>query len=161
MNPTKGICVDCPDDGKERWFGNKSKRLCVFHNKKRKVQQKKEKNIEKGEEETLKEFYERLWESRPHVSFLTGEKLLEKGHPFWLNQFCHILPKGKAMYPKFKFYEKNLVFLTHYQHLLLDSSSEEDRALYKERKALEGIDCDWNKIYSLQEELKSQYPNIL
>ena len=154
----KGICRECPDDGKDRWLANNRLRLCDYHNKKRKVENKKQKNIDKGEETTLAEFYNKVWESRPHKSFLTGTPLLEdKESSFWINQFAHVLPKGLSMYPKFKFYEKNIILLTAYEHTLLDFASENQRMMYQMLMRESGVQCDWEKIYTLRETLKQEY----
>ncbi len=42
-----------------------------------------------------KEMFEWIWENRPHVSELSGQNLLPKGHSQWHWQFLHVLPKGK------------------------------------------------------------------
>lgn len=154
MRVKRGICVEC---GAEKWLANNSKKLCYYHNQLRKQKEKKEKQLSKQQYEPLKDFYKRIWASRPHISFLTGESLETTHKSLWLNMFCHVLAKGRAMYPKFKHYEKNIILLSPYEHWLLDKGSAEDRALYQQRKLEQGIPCDWNKIYELKEELKAEY----
>ena len=46
------------------------------------------------------ELFNYIWETRPHVSELTGEKLLPKGDFKWHWQFLHVLPKGSYKYYK-------------------------------------------------------------
>ena len=42
-----------------------------------------------------KEMFDWIWDNRPHISELSGQNLLPKGHPLWHWQFLHVLPKGK------------------------------------------------------------------
>ncbi len=98
------------------------------------------------------EMYEKIWNSRDRVSFLSGKPLVSEGSVFWHNQFAHILAKGKAKYPKFKLYSKNIILLTPEEHNLLDFCSSDDREKYGHRN-----NCDWNKVYNLQDELKNEY----
>lgn len=157
MRIRKGICVEC---GEEKWLANNARKLCQYHNNIRKLNIKKEKREEKGEDELIS-VYKRIWASRPHISFLTGESLETTHKSLWVNQFAHVLAKAANKYPKFKYYDKNIILLSPIQHSLLDHGSEEARALYQARKLEQGIPCDWNKIYELRDKLKTQYPNIL
>ena len=99
------------------------------------------------------ELYKEIWYSREHKSFLSGKPLnIEEGTSFWFNIFAHALAKGKAKYPKFKLYSKNIILLTPQEHNLLDFCSSDDREDYAKRNG-----CDWKKVYDIQEELKSEY----
>ena len=99
------------------------------------------------------ELYKAIWDSREHKSFLSGKPInLVEGSNFWFNVFAHVLAKGKAKYPKFKLYSKNIVMLTPEEHNLLDHCSSDEREKYAKRTG-----CDWNKIYNLAEELKEEY----
>lgn len=60
------------------------------------------------------ELFNHIWETREHVSELSGEQLLHKGHPQWHWQFLHILPKGS--YPAFKLREDNIILGTIKEH---------------------------------------------
>lgn len=70
-----------------------------------------EKGLKKKEEkkkllEKDKEFYLKIWNSRPHVCFETGKFL---GNEPLLTMFHHVLPKAK--YPSYRHSEKNIVLL--------------------------------------------------
>jgi len=100
------------------------------------------------------ELYHKIWDMRDHVSFLSGKPLVSKGSSFWHNQFAHVLAKGKAKYPMFKLYSKNIILLTPEEHNLLDFCSKDDRDKYGLRNR-----CDWNKVVNLIDELKEEYNN--
>jgi hypothetical protein len=53
-----------------------------------------------------KELFMHIWNSRPHVSELTGEPLLPINNDLWHFQFLHVLPKGS--YPSYKLREENI-----------------------------------------------------
>lgn len=102
------------------------------------------------------ELYKILWENEEHISFLSGKPIpIKEGSSFWYNIFAHVLAKGKAMYPNFKLYSKNIVFLTPEEHFLLDHSSEDKREQYAKEN-----NCSWDKLYELKEELKEEYKTI-
>lgn len=44
------------------------------------------------------EMFNWIWENRPHISELTGDPLLPKGHFKWHWQFLHVLPKSYTYY---------------------------------------------------------------
>ena len=54
-----------------------------------------------------KEMFNYIWETRDHVSELTGKPLLPKGHFKWHWQFIHVLPKGS--YPAYKLKLENML----------------------------------------------------
>jgi hypothetical protein len=54
-----------------------------------------------------KELFNHIWETRPHISELSGLPLLPKGHPQWHWQFIHVL--GKGPYPSYKLREENIL----------------------------------------------------
>jgi hypothetical protein len=106
---------------------------------------------------TLTELYKQLWDTRPHVSFLSDIEInIPEGSDWWFNIFAHVLAKALNKYPKYKLYAPNIIFLTPEEHRLLDFGTNEQRLKYAEEH-----NCSWNKIYNLAEELKSSYPNIL
>ena len=70
--------------------------------------------------------------------------------------FAHILAKGDNKYPKFCYYPKNIVVLTADEHHLLDHSSAQKRQDYTEIYL-----CDWNWIYELAEQLKTEYDQLV
>lgn len=63
---------------------------------------------------TQSKLFDHIWNTRSHVSELTGKPLLPKGHFQWIWQFSHILPKGS--YPKWKFEEKNIILCLPEEH---------------------------------------------
>ena len=153
----KGICVEC---NKETWLANNALRLCNYHNKIRKMEKKKQKNVERGEDITLTELYQKIWDSRPHKSFLTGKTLDLIPRVFWKNIFCHCLAKGQNQYPKFKLKEYNIILLTPREHFLLDFGTEQSRDQYKTECESQGLPCDWGQIRALQETLKTKYNEL-
>lgn len=54
-----------------------------------------------------KELFNHIWETREHISELSGKPLLPKGHFKWHWQFIHVL--GKGPYPSYKLEEKNIL----------------------------------------------------
>jgi len=98
------------------------------------------------------ELYHSIWEERDHVSYLSGKPLVREGSSFWHNQFAHVLAKGKAKYPKFKLFSKNIILLTPEEHNLLDFCSESDREKYGVNK-----ECSWKKVYEYKESLIKEY----
>jgi len=99
------------------------------------------------------ELFKKIWDSRGHVSFLSSKLITEReGSPFWFSIFAHVLAKGKAKYPKFKMYSKNIIILTPTEHFLLDHCSEDERQKYASRN-----NCNWDKVYELRCQLKREY----
>jgi hypothetical protein len=63
---------------------------------------------------TQKEMLLWIWGNRPHVSELTGEPLLPKGHYKWYWQFLHVL--SKQAYPSYKFESDNIILALPEEH---------------------------------------------
>jgi hypothetical protein len=63
------------------------------------------------------EFFESIWNTRPHYSQVSGEFL---GHEFNVCFFAHVLPKGA--YPKFRNLEVNILLMTFDEHQEYDHS---------------------------------------
>ena len=61
-----------------------------------------------------KELFDHIWETRPHVSEISGKPLYPKSHSLWHFQFLHVLSKGA--YPSFKFREENIMLATPEEH---------------------------------------------
>ena len=102
------------------------------------------------------ELYKIIWDSNEHKSFLSGRPInLIEGSSFWFNVFAHVLAKGKAKYPKFRLYSKNIIMLLPEEHFLLDHCPEEERKKYAELHK-----CDWNKVYNLRDSLIEEYKTI-
>lgn len=64
---------------------------------------------------TQKEMFNYIWETRPHVSQLTGVPLEhQKGSKMWHWQFLHVLPKGK--FKKYALNSDNILLGTPEEH---------------------------------------------
>lgn len=63
---------------------------------------------------TLTELFNYIWETRPHVSELSGDPLVYPGHPKWHHQMMHVL--GKQAFPKFKYKPFNIILGTIDEH---------------------------------------------
>ena len=60
------------------------------------------------------EMFDWIWDNRPHISEISSEPLLPKGHLQWHWQFLHILPKGS--YPKYKLNPDNIMLALPEEH---------------------------------------------
>lgn len=58
--------------------------------------------------------FDYLWETRAHVSEVSGLPLLPKGHSMWHFQFAHILSKGA--YPRYKLLPENIMLMRPEEH---------------------------------------------
>jgi hypothetical protein len=96
-----------------------------------------------------------LWNTRPHESELSGIPI----EHFSVSCMAHLLAKGLNKYPAFKLYDKNIMILTEYEHHLLDAVTIESRGRYQQEMKELGYDCDWQKIFDRQRELKIEYQN--
>jgi len=61
-----------------------------------------------------KELFKHIWETREHISELTGKPLLSENHPQWHWQFLHVLSKGA--YPGYKLREENILLALPEEH---------------------------------------------
>jgi len=73
-----------------------------IESKKTKIKPRSAKNKELVKAELL--VFKKIWESRPHYCEVTGKPI----HTFDVRCFSHVLTKGA--YPRFRLYEKNIVF---------------------------------------------------
>ena len=90
-----------------------------------------------------KPVFEKIWNERAHVCWITGDRLPE---PAKADYFFHVLPKGA--YPGYKTNEENLILTrSDYHH---DWHS-------KGRSELLEKDSRWQKVFDLYDELKIQY----
>ena len=101
-----------------------------------------------------KVIFEEIWQERDKKSFLSGVDL-RLFEDKWVNLFAHVLAKGKAKYPKFKLYKKNIILLTPQEHMLLDHGTKEMRKKYAEEYLV-----DWSRIQLLKLELIEEYKNL-
>lgn len=88
--------------------------------------------------------FNQVWNERPHVSEVSREPLLPKGHAQWHWQFQHILPKG--LYGKFKLRKDNIILLTAIEHYNVTNMEY----LVKD-------DPKWKVYYERKEKLKQEY----
>jgi len=80
---------------------------------------------------TQKEMFDYIWNNRPHVSELSEQPLLPKGHPRWHFQFLHVLPKGNWL--AYKYESDNILLGTEDEHANQESNPI-FRAKYDELK---------------------------
>ncbi len=88
------------------------------------------------------EFFREIWEERPHVCFVTGERILE----FNIMCFAHVLPKGH--YGKWRLNKDNIVLMSPESHWAQHNLAQSD---------LEDQEEGWIKFFTLQSELKLEY----
>lgn len=92
---------------------------------------------------SLKELFNYVWETRPHVSEISGDPLLPKGHSQWHFQMMHLLSKNT--YPKFKFRSECIILGLPHEHDHQDSypifveRREQARQLYNQEFYQNGI----------------------
>jgi len=94
-----------------------------------------------------KEIFADIAEKREWFCFVTDEKLWE----LTPTQFMHVLPKALNKYPKYKHYEPNIVLVTNEVHYKWDFTPRSEL-----RK-----DPRFDKLFELEEHLKSIYPKLL
>ena len=74
-----------------------------------------------------KSLFDHIWETRPHVSEISGKPLVSKNHMMYHWQFAHILPKGA--YPKYRLNPENIMLMTWEEH-----QSQESFEAFQQRK---------------------------
>jgi len=98
------------------------------------------------------DLFKHLWATREHRSYLTDEPLGE----FNISFFAHLLPKKN--YPLYKCNPKNIVFLTFYEHTMLDRGTIKEMEDYcRERGVLDRL----GKLWSLRDTMKAEYKELL
>lgn len=130
---------------------------CKYHTPFKKTTPKVKEKVYKGvndlDVKNQIELFEILWDNSNRKSFLSDRPIkISRSSNFWYNIFAHVLSKSKSKYPKFSLYSKNIVLLLPYEHFLLDHGTEDMRKKYAEE-----FKCDWNKIYSLRDDLRQEY----
>lgn len=145
MNQKLKKCSDCGE--LKRLFGHGR---CTFCYKKHKAQTTKpkpkvaikKKHVPTGE----KELFEKIWNTRPRVCYVSKDRLLEPQASI----FSHVLSKAANKYYKYKLNPENIVLLRPDLHLLYDFGTEEQR-----QKT--GYTEGWQRLYELRDKLKEQY----
>lgn len=98
--------------------------------------------------------FKTLWNYMDHRSYLSNLYLRDFYRtPYYLNMFAHVLPKGKAKFPHFRYYLRNIILLTPGEHVLLDQGTEDQRKEYS--KLIKT--ADWDRIDVLRKDLLSEY----
>jgi hypothetical protein len=69
-----------------------------------------------------KELFRYIWETRPHVSEVSGKPLLEPHEFKWHWQFAHILNKGR--FPSLRLDPRNIILLLPEEHEQQDQYEE-------------------------------------
>lgn len=90
------------------------------------------------------EVFREIWDERPHKSEVSGEPLFDIDHHQWINQFSHILPKGK--YGRYRLLKRNIKLVTPKEH------SDYGEAEYMVRN-----DERWAWVFELRDKLKQEY----
>jgi hypothetical protein len=148
-------CSECGN-----WFAkqNSLQSVCSYYcaNKKKNktaaasASKKKQASVKSGLSE--RDVFEEIWNSFPpekRVSFVTGKRLSDTQNArAWY--FSHVLPKGKAKYPMFMYYKKNIVFKEFKEHELWEYHQNDlkDNPL-------------WDKVFALKDELIEEYKEHL
>jgi hypothetical protein len=97
-----------------------------------------------------------IWEDRisedgKHRSEISGKELDGYfGTKLFPNLFLHVLPKGT--YPELRLQENNIIMGTPYEHILVDSSYQQQREAYEKEN-----NCSFKIFYDKREQLKQQY----
>jgi hypothetical protein len=154
VNYVKGICTSCQ---KEDYIVKKlpKRKLCNGCNKKRLQESKGDKG--KPSYSSIKKkfpkpsgqlaLFEAIWSTRPHVSYISGERL---GDDLKAIYCFHIL--GKGAFPKYKLYDKNIILTTAQEHIDWGE---------KNREELLALSPNWQKVFDLYDSLKEEYFNSL
>jgi len=84
----------------------------------------------------LKELFEYVWETRPHVSEISGKQLFYKGHYKWHWQMAHVLSRGA--YPSYRLNPDNIMLMLPEEHekqetfkIFMDKKSKLKREYYQ------------------------------
>ena len=73
------------------------------------------------------DLFDHLWNTREHISELSGKPLLPKTDYRWIWQFLHCLPKGT--YPKYKLNPENIILALPDEH-----TNQEQYQVYNDKK---------------------------
>ncbi|KKK49900.1 hypothetical protein LCGC14_3130390, partial [marine sediment metagenome] len=88
-------------------------------------------------------FLETIWDTRPHVSWLSGKPLGDE-----YNVMCMFHVLGKGAYPGYRLYDKNIILTTPQEHHNWHNMTKV--------KLLEK-DPRWQDVFDLYEELQQEY----
>lgn len=82
-----------------------------------------------------------IWETRDHVSEVSGQALLPLGHFMWHWQFAHVLPKGK--YTRWKLNPENIMLMLPNEH-----QNQEDYEIFRDKKETLRLEYELESPYS-------------
>ena len=82
-----------------------------------------------------------IWETRPHISEVSGDPLLPPTEFKWHWQFAHILPKGT--YSKFRLNPNNVMLMTPEEH-----AHQEDHKAYHTKKEI--LRAEYRNLYEIK-----------
>ena len=117
-------------------------------NRSKKIGNTKEKKLLNNEPNEA-EIFEKIWNERERISFVTGKPLSDRNNArAWY--FSHVLPKGKAKFPMFKYYAKNIV---------LKEFKEHEQWEYHQKDLADNP--LWNHVFELKQELLEEYSEHL
>jgi hypothetical protein len=103
----------------------------------------------KVQEHSEKDVFFKIWSESNKTSFVTGKILSDPINArAWY--FSHVLAKGKAKYPMFKYYAKNIV---------LKEFAEHETWEYKQSTIIDNP--KWKHVFELKEELLKEYAEHL
>jgi len=132
----------------EKYLTKKNQPKKVYELKRTKLTYKRENT---GEAEIFKQ----IAQERDPVSYISGLRI-----KFVASNFAHVLSKAQNKYPLFKLNKRNIALLTEREHELFDAGTEAQREKYKLIMAQAGVIVDWEKLYTLKEELKQEYNGL-
>jgi len=103
----------------------------------------------KIDEHSEKDVFFKIWSESNKTSFVTGKILSDPINArAWY--FSHVLAKGKAKYPMFKYYAKNIVLKEFAEHEIWE---------YKQSTIIDNP--KWKHVFELKEELLQEYAEHL
>ena len=98
-----------------------------------------------------------LISTRKHISYISELEI----KPISYCNCAHVLAKGLNKYPKFKLYDKNIVFLTMKEHHLYDNGTADQREQYaRDLWEIDKIIVRWDKLYALRDILIEEYKEL-
>lgn len=103
------------------------------------------------------EVFKEILQEREHVSWLTGMAI----HNASSYNCAHVVPKGDPEYKALCAKDKDdIILLTNHEHDLFDKGTVDERTLYSEWCADHDIECDWNRLFDLKENLIRKYKQL-
>ena len=99
------------------------------------------------------ELFNKIWNSRPHKSELSGQPLDQYTNgAYFIWMFAHVLDKKN--WPLFKFEEENIILVSPEEHRLIDFGTCDQRMAYNDKVYRH---ANWDIFYQRKEYLKVKY----